>query len=177
MKSTSKENVQAVFLCRRKTVFGDNGDTTFDDIAMIVHNNTNGATCWFQAPQGAGVKMDGRHVPYPTKAGSTCVQPPPGDDKCWEKGTCACWDTPATTAALACMSCHDSGPLQSSIWGKQWKASGWMPSEQFTGFAEASEVYDTAAEFDVSYKKHVQDLVDCCADPTKSKCYRRSCSR
>jgi hypothetical protein len=78
----------------------------FDDIAMILHNQKTGKTCWFQTPDGATARFDGNHVPVPH-----LVAPPPGVPKASDF-----WLKPSETAGIQCAQCHDNGPWMNSQW-------------------------------------------------------------
>ncbi len=107
IKKDDKLKVNAVLLCRHKTQFGDDGDTTFDDVALIMHNPGNGRTCWFQAPTGTR-NLDGTKVLYPHKDTKVAV-----DNKH------DFWFTPQRTATVKCAGCHDNGPWMNSYWMRQ----------------------------------------------------------
>lgn len=72
--------------CRKR----GQGAGLYQDIAVIQHNKKNGATCFYQA---LGNNLD-------------------GDVKAPSLGTGAWpWLTPASTASINCVGCHDNGPL------------------------------------------------------------------
>lgn len=98
IRPTSNPHVKAALLCRHKTTFSGRFDD-FDDVAMIVHNAENGETCWFQSPNGEGVRLDGQKVPGPVCDGAD-----------------AFWLPPDETAGIQCIQCHDSGPWMNSPW-------------------------------------------------------------
>lgn len=85
----------AVAICRKK---GRPTSGKFGDIAIIAHNQTNGATCFFQAwpnKDGAGDDLEG-------DVGSPEDDPPTYP-----------WMTPAsvTSEGFRCVTCHDNGPV------------------------------------------------------------------
>jgi hypothetical protein len=82
------------------------GIKDFDDIAMIMHNNDNGETCWFQSEDG-DVAMDGENVPVP-HAEDAPEQTIGGITRGWHK--------PSDTAGINCIHCHDNGPWMNSRW-------------------------------------------------------------
>ncbi len=74
-----------------------NGARKYGDIAVIQHNRTNGATCFYQALQAfSGQPLD------------TNVQPPSAGI-----GTPKFWLSPAEVknSSFACGGCHDNGPI------------------------------------------------------------------
>jgi hypothetical protein len=86
---TSTDQAFAVAHCRKRG--HTTGDGKYKDIAIIQHNKTNGATCFYQA---LGENLDGKKV-----------QPPSKGVAAWS------WKTPAETAAIKCGGCHDNGPI------------------------------------------------------------------
>jgi len=92
-----KEDVKAALLCRHKKKWSDTD--RFPDVAMIVHNNKNGETCWFQTDDSDGHEVDGKKVPSPLTDKA---------DKFWM--------SPTETAAVQCVRCHDNGPWMNSRW-------------------------------------------------------------
>jgi len=87
LKRTSSAYVVAH--CRKQGHPMDNG--RYKDIAVIQHNTTNGATCFYQALDD---NLKGDDVKAPSKGISA-----------WS------WKSPATTAAINCAGCHDNGPI------------------------------------------------------------------
>lgn len=101
LPTPSNPKIKAVLLCRHKKLWSDDA-TAFDDIAMIVHNRSNGETCWFQTDDfepPANYQRDGTSVPGPKTV---------ADHEFWM--------TPAATASVQCITCHDSGPWVNSRW-------------------------------------------------------------
>lgn len=76
--------------CRKRTVAAGNlpGDGKFADIAVIQHNDRNGATCFYQA-------LDD-HLSGKVTA--------PGKDS-------YPWLAPVSAASMECVHCHDNGPI------------------------------------------------------------------
>lgn len=106
-------NVKAALLCRHKSrdpeldpVSKTPTDEDFDDVALIVHDQKSGKTCWFQTPDGASIRRDGNHVPVPH-----LVSPPPG-----VPAASAFWMKPSVTGQINCAQCHDNGPWMNSQW-------------------------------------------------------------
>ena len=68
--------------------------------SMIVHNEANGETCWFQTKSDdIVVALDGENVPGPAEVRDHDF-----------------WVSPAETADIACVRCHDSSPFMVSPW-------------------------------------------------------------
>jgi hypothetical protein len=93
----SNPDITAALLCRHKYTWSDD-PKTFQDIAMIVHNEKNGETCWFQTSD-AGSSIDGTKVPGPETDAAV-----------------AFYMTPLDTARVMCVQCHDNGPFMNSRW-------------------------------------------------------------
>jgi hypothetical protein len=72
--------------CRKK---GNEGNT-WGDIAVIQHNTTNGATCFFQ--EGPRDKL----------ANEVKAPRDPGPNE---------WNSPSVAASQGCVACHDNGPI------------------------------------------------------------------
>jgi len=105
-KAKSDPNVTGALLCRHKTRNTDQ-PRRFDDIAMILHNNENGETCWFQTRDGSGVDLNGLRVPHPMRTGARLF-----------------WIKPSDVEGIKCIKCHDSGPFITSPWLNQAKSAG-----------------------------------------------------
>jgi hypothetical protein len=90
-KNAAGQQVVIVAHCRRKG--GAVG--TYKDTAVIAHNQVSGDTCFFQDADPASVdpKLPGAGVPAPIN------------------DTIGFWGTPAATAGLMCVGCHDNGPF------------------------------------------------------------------
>lgn len=92
---TTTQDAYAVAHCRKMgNPSGFWGDF-YGDIAVIQHNQKNGATCFYQA---LGTLYGG--VRAPSKGLSTWNLFRPGN-----------WQSPSTTASQRCGGCHDNGPL------------------------------------------------------------------
>ena len=83
---TYPANAYVVAHCRKQALSAGH----YGDIAVIQHNQRNGATCFYQALGN----LDGTTVKAPSKGTSA-----------WP------WLTPAGTAGIGCAGCHDNGPL------------------------------------------------------------------
>jgi hypothetical protein len=97
-------NAYMVAHCRKKGHSA--GDGKYKDIAVIQHNFSNGATCFYQA---LDENLDG-HVKAPSKGISA-----------WP------WMTPAQTAGVGCGGCHDNGPIIRSPYLSQVKGADGHP--------------------------------------------------
>jgi hypothetical protein len=92
-------NAIVVAHCRKQNVPNTsqrNAAGKFGDIAVIQHNKSNGATCFYQALQNSSTSpgpLDGR-VKAPSKGLSAYT-----------------WLPPADTARIGCGGCHDNGPI------------------------------------------------------------------
>jgi hypothetical protein len=98
-------DIQWAFICRRYSLRTDPNDPKFEDVALIGHNKATGATCFFQMlkhdPPEHG--LDATRVPPPSEPVEAT---PPGAIKAKDF-----WETPETTAAIGCNSCHDNDPF------------------------------------------------------------------
>lgn len=84
---TNNANAYVVAHCRKRGHALNDG--RYGDIAVIQYNRTNGATCFYQALGD----LDG-NVKAPSKGTGA-----------WP------WKTPAETAGIGCVGCHDNGPI------------------------------------------------------------------
>lgn len=99
--SLSTPSAQITAICRQKHI--RSSSLLFDEIDVIAHNPTTGATCWFQALGDKDTPVEGR-APSPTEA---------TDDRYWR--------APRDVAATGCGSCHDAGPFVFSPFvGQVW---------------------------------------------------------
>ena len=85
---------QMVALFRMKEVREAPNLHQFDEIDLIIHSVTNGATCFFQAAPGKSPTLNGTKVPSPAA-----------------KDAGNFWQTPQQVAAAGCGSCHDNDPF------------------------------------------------------------------
>ncbi|NQW49978.1 MAG: hypothetical protein HQ465_01935 [Rhodospirillales bacterium] len=109
--SLSTPYMQVAVMCRQKKI-RPAAILVFDEIDVVAHNPTSGATCWFQATGQNGKPVDGAAVPSPTAA-----------------PTSGYWTDPATTVKEGCGNCHDSGPfVYSPFVGQVWSK---MPADPF----------------------------------------------
>lgn len=118
----STKTAQIAVMCRQKHIRSASS-MAFDEIDIVAHNPTTGATCWFQAEgkeitpkksatdaqnkkksdTGITIPVDGAHVPSPT-----------------EKDT-GYWNTPQQTFQAGCGTCHDNdafmfSPFVGQVW-------------------------------------------------------------
>lgn len=99
----STADMMVAAMCRR-TMIRDGASPEYDEIDVIAHNPTTGATCWFQAKGAAGKPVQGGLVPSPTAA---------LDDSFWQ--------SPETVAGGGCGNCHDNDPFMYSPYiGQVW---------------------------------------------------------
>jgi hypothetical protein len=124
----SRGDSQISVYCRRETLRADQSPF-YDEVDIVLHHAGNGKTCWFtsrpppqhnvddpkpscSSPAGCkAVGLDASRVPPPNEK-----TPPPGHVSAVEF-----WQTPASTAQHACMSCHDAGPyIYSPYIGQVW---------------------------------------------------------
>jgi hypothetical protein len=87
-RNDNNDGIYIVAHCRHKSVDG-NGPGQYGDVAAIQHNSNTGATCFYQALKTG--------LPHNAPA-------PSGADTSF-------WLSPATTAGINCVRCHDSGPF------------------------------------------------------------------
>lgn len=88
--SPANPDVLMVAHCRKK----GNQDQQYGDVAVIQYNKKNGATCFYQSPIES---MLPAKVSAPKLGNSDPGRFP--------------WKSPASVAAVKCVSCHDNGPF------------------------------------------------------------------
>jgi hypothetical protein len=117
----STKTAQIAVMCRQKQI-SSASSMAFDEIDIVAHNPTTGATCWFQAEgkviapkKGAAapgknkphlevtVPVDGAHVPSPTARDT------------------GYWNAPKQTFQAGCGTCHDNdafmfSPFVGQVW-------------------------------------------------------------
>ena len=109
--SLSTQSAQIAIMCRQKHI-RSRSSTLFDEIDVVAHNPTTGATCWFQALGARGGPVDGARVPSPT-----------------DTTTRRYWRAPSDVASEGCGVCHDAGPFVFSPFvGQVWNR---MPVDPF----------------------------------------------
>ncbi|HEV7747643.1 MAG TPA: hypothetical protein VGO56_21770 [Pyrinomonadaceae bacterium] len=105
--------------CRKLNQHAPN-DGRYGDIAVIQHNRTNGATCFYQALSD---NLD-------------------GNIKAPSKGTGALpWLTPQVTATHNCVQCHDNGPIIRSPYLTQITGVNALPGAGDTMFNSETQPY------------------------------------
>jgi hypothetical protein len=96
-------------LCRHSAVW-TNDDDKYDNIAMIMHNDDNGQTCWFQSQFNRGGVLDGTKQPPPHTPAARLPDRPALGAPGW-------WDPSKSQASGDnCIECHDNGPWMNSRW-------------------------------------------------------------
>jgi hypothetical protein len=98
-------DVKWTYICRRYKLRRDPAYPKFEDVAIIGHRASTGATCFFQTLSGAMRMNDGiqaTRVPPPTER---AAQTPAGQIKAKDF-----WLSPRVTAGIDCFQCHDSDP-------------------------------------------------------------------
>jgi hypothetical protein len=112
-RNNNNDGIYIAAHCRKQ----EHAPGEFGDIAMIAYNAKTGATCFFQA------------LGFDTASGTL-----PGDVKPPSQGTSLNglggaypWRTPAGTASVQCVRCHDNGPFVRSPYlaqlGNIWPAA------------------------------------------------------
>jgi hypothetical protein len=116
------DDVAQISVFCRRTIIRPADSDLYDEIDVIAHSVRNGRTCWFQASLPGEPAPDrgvnGRDVPSPTDVAALSVDPAP----------VSFWNEPRKTAALNCVSCHDSGPYMYSPFIAQVHA---VPADPF----------------------------------------------
>ena len=84
-------DVEIRFLCRHYSKASGPDDSLFNDIAVIQHNRSTGATCFYQSPSGYSTQLNGSRVVAPSR------------------GDLTIWQTPEVTVSQDCVACHDNG--------------------------------------------------------------------
>ena len=107
----SDDSKQISVMCRQKHIRPDKS-LNFDEIDVIAHNPTSGATCWFQASAVSGQSIDGTTVPSPTDPASHNF-----------------FNAPEKVVEDGCGTCHDNDPfMYSPFVGQVW---GNVPTNPF----------------------------------------------
>ena len=136
------DTVGAMF-CRRYK-YREKDDKLFDDINIIIHRKSTGATCFFQIPENIGKPLDGRRVPPPHEL--------PDETPSGEIDVTEFWLPPEKTAARHCIRCHDSDPFVHSPYINQTKQVPSNPNGLYTivgkEFADVPQIFgiDTTDE-------------------------------
>jgi hypothetical protein len=98
-------DVNWIFICRRYKIRTDRNYPNFEDVAIIGHRKSTGATCFFQTLSEVKNVPDGlraTRVPPPTEATADTPNGSPTAEDFWL--------SPQETAAIRCYQCHDSDP-------------------------------------------------------------------
>jgi len=94
---------QISVMCRQKHIRPADS-MAFDEIDIIAHNPTSGATCWFQASALSGQSIDGTTVPSATDPNSALF-----------------FNAPQAVVQDGCGICHDNDPfMYSPFVGQVW---------------------------------------------------------
>lgn len=93
-------NIQWAFICRRYSLRTEPNDPKYEDVAVVGHNRTTGATCFFQMLQHEAHGLDTTRVPPPSEPADAT---PPGAIKAKDF-----WLSPEGTASIGCNNCHDN---------------------------------------------------------------------
>ena len=118
-------DVDVVLICRKYEV-RPMDSPIFDDISIIQHRKSTGATCFFQMPYR---KTNGTRIPSPTEA--------PKDTP---KGAITAqdfWMTPTAAAGRECITCHDSDPFIHNPWIGQHKQLPSQPQGKYVILGKA----------------------------------------
>ena len=217
------EKVQMVALFRQKFI-REPDSHQYDEIDLVVHSVTSGATCFFQATANScdiNSSLDGTKVPSPTAKDADKFWNPlskvvsAGCGNCHDNdpfyyspyiaqvieqvpanplgkyyfdiGPFSQWHKleSVSTRGNTCTGCHRIGNTftcsagldqATGAHGSQpnadklalsYPASHWMPPDNMW----------TKAQWDVTYKKAVQDLKDCCGSADEAKCIKEAIVR
>ena len=113
-RNVNNDGIYVVAHCRHKGYDG-NAVGEYGDVAVIQYNANSGATCFYQAFQS----HLSRNAPAPS-AGDTSY-----------------WKSPAETADINCVRCHDNGPLIRSPYlaqlGQVWPFAGDLTNPNNSG--------------------------------------------
>jgi hypothetical protein len=142
---TNHENAYVVAHCRKQGLAAGR----YADIAVIQYNRKNGATCFYQALGD----LDG-HVQAPSKGMSA-----------WP------WYSPAQTADIGCVRCHDNGPLIRSPYLTQLTGPNALPGSGDISFNRDQPYSFVGADF-ASWKAYKVEV----AGNTCNGCHRMGTS-
>jgi hypothetical protein len=121
--------------CRKQSL----GAGKFGDIAVIQYSKRNGATCFYQALASSSGPLDG-NVKAPSKGSGA-----------WP------WLSPARTAAIDCVGCHDNGAIIRSPYLAQLKdvpgAKDVLPGSHDSSF-NSSQPYSFVGEDFADWKAY-----------------------
>lgn len=114
----SNEITQISAMCRQKHIRAASS-LDFDEIDIIAHNPTSGATCWFQATAASGQAIDGTTIPSATDPASATF-----------------FNAPEHVVEDGCGTCHDNDPfMYSPFVGQVW----WnVPTNPFGPYAHVN---------------------------------------
>lgn len=98
-------DVSWIYICRRYKIRQDPAYPNFEDVAIVGHKKSTGATCFFQTlSEGKGLPdgIRATRVPPPSERSDAT---PAGEVQAREF-----WFSPRDTASIKCYTCHDSDP-------------------------------------------------------------------
>ena len=101
----STDTAQISVMCRQKNIRTPVDALVFNEVDVIAHNPSTGATCWFQAEAVSGSSIDGTNVPSPNSAGAASF-----------------WNSIDDVVTADCGGCHDNDPIMYSPFiGQVWE--------------------------------------------------------
>ena len=124
----SDPDVLGSLICRRYR-FRSRNDPLFDDVAIIIHRKSTGATCFFQMPENTGSPQDSSRVPPPHELISETPNGSPDVEQYWLS---------PETAERFCQQCHDSDPFIHSPYVMQ---TGSVPSHPWGSYKIAGKEF------------------------------------
>jgi hypothetical protein len=113
-----------MFICRRYKLRRDPNYPNFEDVAIVGHRKSTGATCFFQTLSAMKGLPDGIRA--------TRVPPPSERRAQTPSGAIAAedfWLSPEVTAGIQCYSCHDSDPWIHTPYVNQVKGRSGAPEK------------------------------------------------
>jgi hypothetical protein len=147
IRDPNKPDAFAVAHCRKQGL----SPGQYGDIAVIQHNTKNGATCFYQA---LGI-LDGRAVKAPLKGASSWIQGQPNSPSHWKPAE--------ETAAIACVECHDNGPIIRSPYLAQIEGPNKLPGAGevfFNGDIDKPRPYFFVGNDFASWKAYRVEVAD-----------------
>ncbi len=156
----SNDHAYAVAHCRKQGLSAGQ----YGDIAVIQHNKDNGATCFYQAL----ADWEDEHTR------TTVKTPLNGGVKAPSKGTSAWpWLTPAKTADIGCVACHDNGPIFRSPYLSRVVKDGQplLPGAGDNEFNKSQPYHFVGTDF-ASWRAYKVEV----ADNVCNKCHRMGVS-
>ena len=137
LSPANNSNVTIMAICRKYHASTGPDDPIFNDLAMIAHNRTTGATCFFQSPVDS--KLDGTNVPSPMastpEASTYWLEPSKVNGKVQYQ----------SPGGISCTGCHDLDPFILSPWIQQvanlgkWDPLGKYNVDKFGAFSAVDQ--------------------------------------